>query len=151
MQIRIGDREVGDGAPVYIVAEMSANHNQDLERAVRIIHAMKEAGADAVKLQTYTPDTLTIDCDNACFQVGNGTPWTGRRLYDLYCEAFTPWEWHGRLKQVAEELGLDLFSTPFDETAVDFLEQLGVPAYKVASFEIVDLALIQRIAATGKP
>lgn len=149
--IRLGGRQVGDGAPVYVVAEMSANHNQDLERAIRMVHAIKEAGADAVKLQTYTPDTLTIDCDNAYFRIGNGTPWAGRRLYDLYREAFTPWEWHGRLKQVAGELGLDLFSTPFDDTAVDFLEELEVPAYKVASFEMVDSALIRRIARTGKP
>lgn len=150
-QLRIGNRQVGEGAPVYVVAEMSANHNQDLERAVRLVQAMKRAGADAVKLQTYTPDTLTIDCDNAYFRIGNGTPWAGRRLYDLYREAFTPWEWHGRLKQVARDEGLELFSTPFDDTAVAFLEELGVPAYKVASFEIVDLPLIRRIARSGKP
>lgn len=149
--MRLGGRQIGDGAPVYVVAEMSANHNQDLERAIRIVQAIKEAGADAVKLQTYTPDTLTIDCDNAHFRVGNGTIWAGRRLYDLYREAFTPWEWHPRLKQVADDLGLDLFSTAFDETAVAFLEELGVPAYKVASFELVDLALIRRVARTGKP
>lgn len=149
--LRIGHRQVGEGAPVYVVAEMSANHNHDLDRAIRIVHAMKEAGADAVKLQTYTADTLTIDCDNPHFRIGNGTSWAGRQLYDLYREAFTPWDWHPQLKSVADDLGLDLFSTPFDDTAVDFLEELGVPAYKIASFELVDLALIRRVARTGKP
>jgi len=148
--LRIGEREIGPGRPVYIVAEMSANHGQDLEQAVRIVRAAAEAGADAVKLQTYTPDTLTIDCDREEFRIG-GTIWEGRTLYDLYAEAYTPWEWQPRLKEVAEEVGLDLFSTPFDLTAVDFLEEMGVPAYKVASFEIIDLPLIRRIARTGKP
>jgi sialic acid synthase SpsE len=132
--LRIGNRQVGGGAPVYVVAEMSANHNHDLDRAIRIVHAMKEAGADAVKLQTYTPDTLTIDCDNPHFRIGNGSIWAGRQLYDLYREAFTPWDWHPQLKSVAEDLGLDLFSTPFDDTAVDFLERMEVPAHKIASF-----------------
>src|SRR5512139_875625 len=127
--LRIGHRQVGEGAPVYVVAEMSANHHQDLDQAIRIVGAIKEAGADAVKLQTYTPDTLTIDCDQPYFHI-QGTLWEGRTLYDLYGEAYTPWEWHPKLKAVATTLGLDLFSTPFDETAVDFLERLDMPAYK---------------------
>jgi len=147
----IGDRQLGLGQPVYVVAEMSANHNQDFDQAVRILHAAQEAGADAVKLQTYTPDTLTIDSDKEWFCIGQGTIWAGRTLYDLYGEAYTPWEWQPKLKEIANSLGLDLFSTPFDGTAVDFLEGMGVPAYKVASFEIVDLPLIRRIAQTGKP
>ena len=148
--IRIGKREIGPERPVYIVAEMSANHNQDFEQAVRIVRAAAASGADAVKLQTYTPDTLTIECDRDEFRIG-GTIWEGRTLYDLYAEAYTPWEWQPRLLAVAEEVGLDLFSTPFDFTAVEFLEEMGVPAYKVASFEIVDLPLVRRIARTGKP
>lgn len=149
--IVINGRQIGGGAPVYIVAEMSANHHQDFEQAVGLIRAAKDAGADAIKLQTYTPDTLTIDCNNEYFQVGQGTIWAGRKLYELYGEAYTPWQWQPKLKEVARELGLDLFSTPFDETAVDFLEEMGVPAYKIASFEVVDLPLVRRIAQTGKP
>ena len=149
--IEINGRRIGEGAPVYVIAEMSANHNQDFAQAVQIIKAAKESGADAIKIQTYTPDTLTIDCDNDYFRIGKGTIWEGRKLYDLYREAYTPWEWQPKLKQVAEDLGLAFFSTPFDETSVDFLESMGVPAYKVASFELVDLALIERIARTGKP
>lgn len=149
--LTINGRQIGDGAPVYIVAEMSANHNQDFDQAIRLIRAMKESGADAVKLQTYRPDTITIDCDNQHFRIGKGTIWEDRNLYDLYAEAYTPWEWQPKLKEIANELGLDLFSTPFDHTAVDFLEGMEVPAYKIASFEIVDLPLIQRIAQTGKP
>ena len=149
--IAINGRRIGEGAPVYVIAEMSANHNQDFTQAVQIIKAAKESGADAIKIQTYTPDTLTIDCDNDYFRIGTGTIWEGRKLYDLYREAYTPWEWQPKLKQVAEDLGLAFFSTPFDETSVDFLESMDVPAYKVASFELVDLALIERIARTGKP
>jgi pseudaminic acid synthase len=149
-QIEINGRRIGAGAPVYIVAEMSANHGQDFAQAVKIIEAAKASGADAVKLQTYTPDTLTIDCDNEYFQVKD-TLWDGRTLYDLYGEAYMPWDWQPRLKEVADRLGLDLFSTPFDETAVDFLEALDVPVYKVASFEIVDIPLIEKMARTGKP
>jgi pseudaminic acid synthase len=151
VEIKINGRRIGAGQPAYIVAEMSGNHNQNFEQAVRILHSAKDAGADAVKLQTYTPDTLTIDSDREYFRVGGGTIWDGRNLYDLYGEAYTPWEWQPRLKKVADELGLDLFSTPFDYTAVDFLEKMDVPAYKVASFEIVDLPLVGRIAQTGKP
>jgi pseudaminic acid synthase len=148
--IKINGRRVGPDYPAYIVAEMSANHNQDFDQAVKIIEAAKEAGADAIKLQTYTPDTITIDCDNEYFRI-KGTLWDGHTLYDLYGEAYTPWDWQPRLKEIANELGLDLFSTPFDETAVDFLEGMRVPAYKIASFENVDLPLLRRIAQTGKP
>ncbi len=147
----IGAREVGPDNPVYVIAEISANHHQDYDQAVRIIHAAKEAGADAVKLQTYTPDTITIRSDREYFRIGGGTLWDGRTLYDLYNDAHTPWEWQPKLKQVAENLGMDLFSSPFDETAVDFLEQINVPAYKLASFELVDIPLIRRMARTGKP
>ncbi len=150
-RIRIGRRAVGSGQPVYIVAEISANHRQDYGEAVRLVHAAKDAGADAVKLQTLTPDTITLRSDRSWFRVGGGTPWDGRTLYDLYDEAYMPWEWQPKLKVVAESLGLDLFSSPFDPTAVDFLEKMGVPAYKVASFELVDLPLIERMARTRKP
>jgi pseudaminic acid synthase len=150
-QMQIGAREVGPNQPVFVVAELSANHNQDYDQAVRIIHAAKEAGADAVKLQTYTPDTITFRSYRPEFRIGGGTLWDGRHLYDLYGEAYTPWEWQPRLKQVADELGLHCFSSPFDATAVDFLEKMNVPAYKLASFELVDIPLIQKIAATRKP
>lgn len=148
--MNIRNRQIGAGHPVYIVAEMSANHNQDFDQAVKIIKAAKESGADAVKLQTYTPDTLTIDCDNDCFKIKE-TIWQGKNLYQLYGEAFTPWEWQPRLKEIADELGLDFFSTPFDATSVDFLEDMEVPVHKVASFELVDFALLEKIGATGKP
>jgi len=148
--IEINGRRIGPGFPVYMVAEMSANHNQNFEQAVHIIEAAKKAGADAIKLQTYTPDTMTIDCRNKYFTI-KGTIWNGRTLYDLYKEAFTPWDWQPRLKAVAEELGLDFFSTPFDESAVDFLESMAVPAYKIASFENIDLPLLAKAAGTGKP
>jgi N-acetylneuraminate synthase len=134
-----------------VIAELSANHNQDFDQAVRIIQAAKEAGADAVKLQTYTPDTITIASDREYFRIGGGTLWDGRNLYSLYGEAYTPWEWQPKLKRVANDLGLDLFSSAFDDTAVDFLEKMGVPAHKLASFELVDIQLIQKMAATGKP
>ena len=133
------------------MAEMSANHNQNFDQAIRILHAAKEAGADAVKFQTYTPDTLTIDCRKACFRIGKGTIWEGKNLYRLYGEAYTPWDWQPKLKQVADELGLPLFSTPFDDSAVDFLERMDVPAYKIASFELVDTGLLCKVAHTGKP
>ena len=148
--ITINGRKIGAGYPVYIVAEMSGNHNQDFDQAVKIIHSMKEAGADAVKLQTYTPDTMTIDCDNDYFKI-KGTIWEGKNLYKLYREAYTPWEWQPKLKNIANDLGLDLFSTPFDDTAVDFLKKMHVPVYKVASFENVDIPLLKKIAVTGKP
>jgi len=148
--IKIGQRTIGAGHPVYVVAEVSANHHQDFDQAVKIIRAAKDAGADAVKLQTYTPDTMTIACSRPEFQI-HGTIWDGRNLHELYGEAYTPWEWQPRLKKVANDLGLDLFSTPFDETAVDFLEEMKVPAHKLASFELVDIPLIQKMARTGKP
>jgi N-acetylneuraminate synthase len=148
--ITINGRSIGPGHPTYMVAEMSANHNQDFDQAVAIVRAAKAAGADALKLQTYTPDTLTIDCHNTCFQI-KGTLWEGRNLYDLYGEAYTPWDWQPKLQAVAHELGLDFFSTPFDSTAVNFLEGMNVPVHKVASFESVDLPLLRRIAQTGKP
>lgn len=150
-QLRIGSRLVGDGCPAYVIAEVSANHNQKFDKAAQIIQAAKDAGADAVKLQTYTPDTITIRSDRDLFRIRGGTLWDGRTLYDLYGEAFTPWEWQPRLKKIANDLGLDLFSTPFDPTAVDFLEKMSVPAYKVASFELVDIPLIRKIASTRKP
>lgn len=149
--ISINGRLIGVGYPTYIIAEMSANHNQDFNQAVKIIEAAKEAGADAIKLQTYTPDTITIDCRHEYFQIKQGTIWAGRNLYDLYGEAYTPWEWQPKLKEIANDLGLDFFSTPFDHTAVEFLEEMKVPSYKIASFELVDLPLIRRIAQTGKP
>jgi N-acetylneuraminate synthase len=133
------------------VAELSANHNQDFDQAVRIICAAKEAGADAVKLQTYTSDTMTIRSDREYFQITGGTLWDGRTLHDLYAEAYTPWEWQPKLKKIANDLGLDLFSSAFDETSVEFLETMGVPAHKVASFELVDIPLIEKMARTGKP
>jgi pseudaminic acid synthase len=149
--IRIGRRTIGSGHPVYIVAEISANHRQKYEEAVRLVRAAKEAGADAVKLQTMTPDTITLRSDQSDFRVGGGTLWDGRTLHDLYEETYMPWEWQPKLQALANEIGLDLFSSPFDRTAVDFLEKMNVPAYKVASFEIVDLPLIERMARTGKP
>lgn len=148
--IKINGRRIGPGEPVYIIAEMSANHNQAFDQALKILKAAKEAGADAIKLQTYTPDTITIPCENEYFQIGKGTIWEGRNLYDLYREAYTPWEWQPKLKAIADDLGLDLFSTAFDSSAVDFLEDMGVLVHKVASFEIVDLPLIEAMARTGK-
>ena len=133
-----------------IIAEVSANHNGDIDRAEAIIRAAADAGADAVKLQTYTADTLTIPCDNEYFRI-KGTLWEGRTLHELYREAYTPWEWHPRLMGLAGELGMACFSTPFDATAVDFLENLNVPCHKVASFEVVDIPLLKKIAATRKP
>lgn len=134
----------------YIIAEMSANHAGSIENAKEIIHAAKEAGADCIKIQTYTPDTLTIDCDNEYFQIVKGT-WNGENLYQLYQKAYTPWEWQAELKQEAQKIGLDFFSTPFDKTAVDFLEEIGIEFYKIASFEMVDIPLIEYVASKGKP
>jgi len=151
MRIIINNRYIGKGQPVYIIAEMSANHNQDFDQAVLILRAAKEAGADAIKLQTYTPDSLTIRSDKEYFRIGGGTLWDGQTLYDLYSEAYMPWEWQPELKKIADDLGMALFSTPYDHTAVDFLEKIDVPAYKVASFELVDISLLRKIAKTGKP
>ncbi len=150
-RVRIGRRFVGAGHPAYIVAELSANHRQDYEEAVKLVRAAKTAGADAVKLQTLRPDAITMRSDRPVFQVGGGTLWDGRTLFDLYDETYMPWEWQPKLKELANGLGLDLFSSPFDLAAVDFLQEMGVPAFKVASPEIVDLALIERMARTRKP
>jgi N-acetylneuraminate synthase len=149
-KITIAGRDIGHGAPPFIVAEISANHNGSLQRALDLIDAAKDAGADAVKIQTYSADTLTIDFDGPGFRIEGGL-WHGRTLYDLYREASTPWDWHGPMFDHAARRGITLFSTPFDETAVDLLETLQVPAYKIASFEAADLALVGRVAATGKP
>lgn len=148
--ITIGNRRIGPGNPVYVIAELSANHNQDFGMAIKLIEAAKKAGADAIKIQTYTADTITIDSDSEPFRI-KGTLWDGRTLYGLYQEAYTPWEWQPKLKQAANDLGMDLFSSPFDPTAVEFLEQMDVPAYKIASFENGDLPLIRQVARTGKP
>lgn len=149
--LEIAGRKIGPGEPVYIVAELSANHHHQLNEALALVRAARDAGADAVKLQTYTPDTLTIDCQREEFRISSGTIWDGRYLYDLYAEAFTPWQWHVRLKEETELLGMAFFSAPFDSSAVEFLDQLGVPAFKVASFETVDLPLLAEIAGRGKP
>jgi pseudaminic acid synthase len=151
MIISIDNRAFGDGKPVFIIAELSANHLQNYDLAIDTIKAIKESGADAVKIQTYTPDTITMDCDNEYFQIKQGTIWDGKTLYQLYKEAYTPWEWQPKLKKIAEEMGLIFFSSPFDKTAVDFLEDMDVPAYKVASFEITDIPLIEYVASKGKP
>lgn len=148
---KIGQKCISATSPAFIVAEISANHNQDYSRAVEIIHAAKEAGADAVKLQTYTADTITIDCDDECFQINEGTIWDGTTLYKLYQEAYTPWEWQPKLMEEANKLGLECFSSPFDFTSVDFLEEMKVPAYKIASYEINDIPLIRKIAKLHKP
>lgn len=149
--ISIAGRRIGPGEPTYIVAELSANHHQDFDRAVELIYQAHQAGADAVKLQTYTADTLTLESDLPHFKINQGTVWDGQRLFDLYQQAATPWEWHAELKAIASQLGMDLFSSPFDTTAVDFLESLEVPAYKIASFEIVDIPLLKYVASKGKP
>lgn len=148
--IEIAGRKIGAGQPPFIIAEVSANHNGDLQRALELLDVAKQSGAEAVKFQTYRADTITIDCDKADFLIDSG-PWAGRRLYDLYDEAHTPWEWHEMMFARARELGLIAFSSPFDETAIELLEQLDVPAYKVASFELLDLPLVRQMARTQKP
>ena len=149
--VKIGNRFIGPGHPVYIVAELSANHRQNYDEAARLIHAAKEAGADAVKLQTYTPDTMTIDCGGGDFKHGKGSLWEGKTLYELYKEAYMPWYWQPKLKKIANNIDLDLFSSAYDPTAVDFLRRMNVPAIKISSFELIDLPLIQRAATTGIP
>lgn len=150
IEMRVGNKEIGSEFPVYVIAEMSANHAGSLVRAKEIIHAAKESGADCIKIQTYTPDTMTIDCDNDYFKISEGT-WDGENLYHLYEKAYTPWEWQQELKEEAEKAGIDFLSTPFDKTSVDFLEGLGIACYKIASFELVDLPLISYIASKGRP
>lgn len=150
--VDIDGRRIG-GAPPHalVIAELSANHGGRLENALAIVRAAGEAGADAVKLQTYRPDTITIDADTEHFRIRSGTVWDGRTLYSLYEEAYTPWEWHATIRDEALKLGMTWLSSPFDDTAIDLLESLDVPAYKIASFELVDIGLIRRVAATGKP
>ena len=149
-KIIINGRTIGEGMPAYIIAEMSANHAGSIAHAREIIHAAKEAGADCVKIQTYTADTMTIDSDKSYFQIEDGT-WKGENLYHLYERAYTPWEWQEELKEEAEKIGLDFFSTPFDKTSVDFLESIHVGFYKIASFELIDIPLIRYVASKGKP
>ena len=149
--IEIAGRRIGRGHPAFVVAELSANHHGSLDEAVALVRAAKRAGADAVKLQTYTADTMTLDVDSDLFRLDANSPWAGRTLFDLYKEAHTPWEWFRPLQQTADEEGVVLFSTPFDETAVDFLEKMRVPAYKISSFELVDTPLLECVARTGKP
>ena len=148
--MQIGKFNINSNSKVFIIAELSANHNGNLSTAIETIRAAKRAGADCIKLQTYTADTITIDSDNPDFIIKD-TIWNGRKLYDLYKEAYTPWEWHKRLYDVAKEENLECFSSPFDKTAVDFLESLNTPAYKIASFEVTDIPLIKYIASKGKP
>ena len=149
---KIADRSIGPSHPPFIIAEMSGNHNHSLERALEIVEAAAKTGAHALKIQTYTPDTMTLDLDEREFHISDPkSPWAGTSLYKLYAEAYTPWEWHAPIFERARELGIIAFSTPFDDTAVDFLEGLNVPCYKIASFENTDLPLVRRVAATGKP
>ena len=149
--ININKKTIGNDSPTYVIAEMSGNHNMDFNRAIKIMEAAKESGADAIKIQTYTADTITLNCDNQYFQITQGTLWDGRTLHKLYEEAYTPWEWQPELKKIANEMGLAFFSSPFDFSSVDFLEKMDVPAYKIASFEITDIPLIRKVAGLGKP
>jgi pseudaminic acid synthase len=149
--IAIAGRPIGCQHPTYIIAELSANHGHKLDEALRLVHAAKDAGADAIKLQTYTPDTMTLNSNKPWFQIGKGTIWEGKNLYQLYEEAYTPWEWTAEIASLAISLGMHCFSTPFDASAVDYLEKLDMPAYKVASFEVIDLPLLKAIARTGRP
>jgi len=149
--IEINGRRIARGEPVYVIAEISGNHNGSYDRAAQIVEECAEAGADAIKLQTYTAGTLTIDSDFDIFRVGGDNTWAGTTLHDLYQEAHTPWEWQPKLKALAHGLGVDLFSSPFDSTATDFLDQMGVPAFKIASFECIDPPLVSYIAGKGKP
>ena len=151
MELKIGAKKIGGDNPAFIIAELSANHGQDYNIAVKTLRAMKKAGADAVKLQTYTADTITIDSNKSYFKIKQGTIWDGTTLYKLYQKAYTPWDWQPKLKKIADKLGLILFSSPFDNSAVDFLEKMNVPAYKLASFEITDVNLIEYMAKHGKP
>jgi pseudaminic acid synthase len=149
--VTINGHRIGKGFPVYVIAELSANHNKNFDQSVELVKAAKRAGADAIKLQTYTPDTLTIPSKSKLFCIRGQTPWDGQTLYDLYKDAYMPWEWQPKLKVVANDLGLDMFSSAFDSSAISFLESMGVPAHKIASPEIVDVQLIEKMALTGKP
>lgn len=149
--MQIGKFNIGEYSKTFIIAELSGNHGHDISIAKKTIKAAQDAGADAIKIQTYTPDTITIDCDNEYFQITQGTIWDGRTMYDLYKEAYTPWEWHKELFDYAKEIGIIIFSSPFDKTAVDLLEELNTPAYKIASAEIMDVELIRYVASRGKP
>lgn len=151
MVFKIGNKEIGEDSPAFIIAELSANHMNDFDIAVKTIEAIAESGADAVKFQTFTPDTITLNCDNEYFHIKQGTVWDGQLLYDLYEDAYMPWDWQPKLKKIAEDLGLIVFSSPFDKTSVDFLEDMDVPAYKIASFEITDIPLIKYVASKNKP
>lgn len=151
MEFNIGEFKIGEDNPTFIIAELSANHMNDFDIAVKTIEAIAKSGADAVKFQTFTPDTITLDCDNEYFQIKQGTVWDGQVLYGLYEDAYLPWDWQPELKKMAEELGLIVFSSPFDKTSADFLEKMDVPAYKIASFEITDIPLIEYVAGKGKP
>lgn len=150
-KIQIGNKWIGKDCPCFIIAEMSANHLMNFDRAVEIIRTAKEAGADAIKLQTYTADTITLNSDKSYFQITQGTIWDGTTLYKLYQEAYTPWEWQPKLKEIAEDVGLICFSSPFDATAVEYMKRMEMGAYKIASFEITDIPLIKQVAETGKP
>jgi pseudaminic acid synthase len=150
-EISIDGRRIGPGHPVYIIAELSANHHQHYDEAVKLLNAAKDCGVDAVKIQTYTPDSITINVDSPVFRHQKESLWSNELLYDLYQKAYMPWEWQPKLKSLADEIGITLFSSPFDHTAIDFLETLNVPAYKIASFELVDIPLIRKATATGKP
>lgn len=150
-EIQIGQHCISAASPTFIVAEMSANHLMDFDRAVAIMQAARDAGADAIKIQTYTPDTITLDCDDPCFQITQGTIWDGTTLHKLYQTAYTPWEWQPELQKLAKDMGLEFFSSPFDFSSVDFLEKMDIPVYKIASFEINDIPFIRKIARLGKP
>lgn len=150
-EITIANKKIGKGHPCFIVAEISANHNKDFERAKKLVRTACESGADAVKLQTYSPDTLAIDCQKPWFTIDVDNPWKGKNLYQLYKENYMPWEWQPELKRISESYDVPLFSTAYDNTAVDFLEKMAVPAYKVASFEVVDIGLLEKIGSTKKP
>src|SRR5258708_17287642 len=151
MTVRLGAKEVGSGHPTYIIAELSGNHNGSLDRALETVRAAAKAGADAIKLQTYTADTMTLKSSDPSFKVPGDGPWGGRSLYDLYEEAHTPWEWHPRLFEEARKCSIDIFSTPFDASAVEFLDQLGVIAFKIASFELTDDPLLRAVAGRARP
>jgi pseudaminic acid synthase len=151
MNYQIGKHQIGKKHPAFIIAELSCNHNQDFDIAVKTIEAIKAAGADAIKVQTYTPDTITLNADTKYFRIQHGTSWDGQTLYQLYQKAFTPWKWQPKLQKIAHALGMEFFSSPFDISSVDFLAKMNVPAYKVASFEIQDIPLISKMAEQGKP